>query len=162
MKSKIITIIILFAAFSSGAQNYVNKVIVLNEGHYDYTNQVQTVPVTIGAYDPATHLYQQFDVIQNTRFASDVITDGTSIYVAADSFIVRYDINTYQLLAVTTMPGVISGNHHSCGRLRSPMADRPRNRLDRPRSLDAQTQPGTRSLLHAGTRSQTSHRTRRL
>lgn len=106
MKSKIITLIILFTVFETSAQNFINKVIVLNEGHYDYTNQVQTVPVTIGAYDPVTHLYQQFDVIQDARFATCVITAGNSIYAAADSFIVRYDIDTYQILASTAMRGV--------------------------------------------------------
>src|SRR4026209_1473025 len=106
MKSKIAFLIILLFSCAASAQNYINKVIVLNEGHYNYTTQVQTVPVTIGAYDPATHIYQQFDVINNARFATNVITDANSIYAAADSFIVRYDINTYQLLAITTMRGV--------------------------------------------------------
>ncbi|HLG35649.1 MAG TPA: T9SS type A sorting domain-containing protein [Bacteroidia bacterium] len=106
MKSKITFLILLFSVAAASAQNYIHKVIVLNEGHYDYINQVQTVPVTIGAYDTVSHLYQQFDVIQDARFATCVVTDGNSIYAAADSFIIRYDINTYQLLSVTTMHGV--------------------------------------------------------
>ena len=105
---KLITVSFAFLLFCliSSAQTFVNKVIVLNEGHYDYTNQVQTIPVSIGSYDPATHAYSQFDVITNARFATHVITDGNSIYAAVDSFIIRYDINTYQLQAITTLRGV--------------------------------------------------------
>ncbi|MBK5285515.1 MAG: hypothetical protein JJE25_08920, partial [Bacteroidia bacterium] len=107
MKLIYTALIILCLICSAGAQtNVVSKVIILNEGHYDYTNSVQTIPVTIGSYDPATHIYSQFAQINNARFATNVITDGTSIYAAADSFIVRYDINTYQQLAITTLRGV--------------------------------------------------------
>jgi hypothetical protein len=106
MKLKTTLIIVLFLSTAAFAQPYVHQVIIVNEGRYDYTNQVQTVPVTIGAYNPSTYLYQQFGTINNARFASHVIVDGASIYVAADSFIVRYDANTYQQLAITTLRGV--------------------------------------------------------
>src|SRR5438128_4392090 len=99
MKRKItLSVFVLLAGcLAANAQNYyVHKVIVLNEGHYDYVNQVQTVPVTVGAYDPSMHVYAVFDTIQNARFASHVMIDGSSIYVAADSQLIRYDADSYQ------------------------------------------------------------------
>ncbi len=106
MKKMLLILALSGAAQLCLAQLTVHRVIVLNEGHYDYVNAVQTVPVTIGAYDPVAHNYSQFAVIANARFATCVITDGASIYAAADSFIVRYDIDTYQVLATATLPGV--------------------------------------------------------
>jgi hypothetical protein len=106
IKKLLLTLAIAGAVQFCSAQNYVHRVIILNEGHYDYVNSVQTVPVTLGAYDPATGIYNQVAVINNARFASNVITDGSSIYAAADSFLIRYDINTYQVLATATLPGV--------------------------------------------------------
>jgi hypothetical protein len=110
MKNKIkrllLTLIIAGATQFCFAQNYVHRVIILNEGHYDYVNSVQTVPVTLGVYNPVTGVYSQVAVITNARFATNVITDGNSIYAAADSFLIRYDINTYQVLATAILPGV--------------------------------------------------------
>ena len=110
MKSKIKKVLLVLALSGAAqlclAQQTVHRVIILNEGHYDYINSVQTVPVTIGAYDPVSHAYNQFGVITDARFATHVITDGSSIYAAADSFIVRYDIDSYQVLATAVLPGV--------------------------------------------------------
>src|SRR5436190_819325 len=86
--------------------NYVHRVIVLNEGHYDYINHIQTVPVTVGAFNPATHLYVPFDTIDNARFASHVLVDGSNIYVAADNQLIRYDADSYQRLATATVTGL--------------------------------------------------------
>lgn len=109
MKRKItLAVLALFTStLSLHAQgSYVHRVIVLNEGHYDYTNQIQLVPVTVGAYNPSTHSYMVFDTIQNARFASHVLVDGSSIYVAADNQLIRYDADTYQRLATTTVQGI--------------------------------------------------------
>jgi hypothetical protein len=92
--------------FTATAQMSVYRVIVLNEGHYDYTNSIQTVPVSIGWYNPVSGVYQAFDMIDSARFATCVIVDDQSIYAAADSFIIRYDKNTYQELARTVLRGV--------------------------------------------------------
>src|SRR6185436_3725776 len=105
MKRKI-TLLLAFFPLLLNAQSYVNRVIILNEGHYDYVNMVQTVPVTVGAYNPVTHQYAAFDTILNARFASHVLVDGSSIYVAADSFLIRYDADTYQRLATATVTGI--------------------------------------------------------
>ncbi len=58
------------------SQPNVHQVIFLNEGHYDYNNQVQTVPVTIGSYSPLSAIYSVKVTIRNARFGSDVIIEG--------------------------------------------------------------------------------------
>src|SRR5690242_10274705 len=98
--------IFVLALFNANAQTEVYRVIVLNEGHYDYTNQIQTVPVTIGSYNPGSRIYQTFDTIYNARFATCVIIDGNSIYAAVDSFIIQYDKTTYQEINRTVLRGV--------------------------------------------------------
>lgn len=105
MKTKIISGL-LFACTLVSAQPYVHQVIFLNEGHYDYINGVQTVPVTIGVYSPVSQTYWVIDTVLNARFGSDVIVDGNSFYVAADSFLLKYDATTYQLQNSTTVSGI--------------------------------------------------------
>lgn len=60
---------------------------------------------TIGAYDLINNTYTQFDAI-GARSVQDVIIDGASAYVAADSTIIHYNIDTYQRVATTNLPGV--------------------------------------------------------
>jgi hypothetical protein len=80
------------------AQYTLKQVIVLNEGPWGG-------PVTVGSYDPVTKVYQNFDTLAG-RFASDVIIDSGFIYVAADTLLVKYDLNTKQKLAVQTVKGI--------------------------------------------------------
>lgn len=105
----------LIASIQVQAQNYVHQVLVVNEGYFDYqTNQILT-PVTIGSYNPSTQQYDVVDTLENMRFASDLIIDGNFYYVAADSKIFKFDLNTHQELANVNCPGVrnlaISNNH---------------------------------------------------
>ncbi len=108
MKRKItLTLFTLLSGWLSvHSQNYVHKVIILNEGKYDYVNQVQIVPVTLGVYDPTARVYTSVDTIRNARFGSHVMVDGLNIYVAADNKIIRYDADSYQRLSTATLPGV--------------------------------------------------------
>ena len=88
------------------AQNVVNQVLLLNEGRFDYaTGEIET-PVTIGSYDPVTSIYSVVDTIEGARFASDIIIDGDYFYVAADTQLLKYDLNTYELLASQSVTGV--------------------------------------------------------
>jgi len=88
------------------AQQYVHQVLVLNEGYYDYQTSTQGVPVTVGSYNPSTQLYQEVSTINGMRFASDLIIDGNHYYVAADTKILKYDLNTHALVAEVMCPGV--------------------------------------------------------
>lgn len=88
------------------AQNVVNQVLLLNEGRYDYTTGEIETPVTIGSYDPVTSIYSVVDTIIGARFASDMLIDGDYFYVAADTQLLKYDLNTYELLASQSVNGV--------------------------------------------------------
>ncbi len=88
------------------AQNVVNQVLILNEGRYDYTTGEIETPVTIGTYDPVTTNYLIVDTIEGARFASDMLIDGDYFYVAADTQLLKYDLNTYELLASQSVTGV--------------------------------------------------------
>lgn len=88
------------------AQNVVNQVLLLNEGRYDYTTGEIETPVTIGSYDPFTSIYSLVDTIEGARFASDMLIDGDYFYVAADTQLLKYDLNTYELLASQSVTGV--------------------------------------------------------
>lgn len=105
----------LLTSLQLSAQNYVHQVLVVNEGYFDYqTNQILT-PVTIGSYNPSNQQYAVVDTLENMRFASDLIIDGNHYYVAADSKIFKFDLNTHQELASVNCPGVrnlaIANNH---------------------------------------------------
>lgn len=83
------------------AQDYVNQVLILNEGLYSYDS-----PVTVGSFDPLTQNYTTVAEIDSSRFASDLIIDGAFFYVAADNKILKYDLDTYELLAEVNVEGV--------------------------------------------------------
>ena len=88
------------------AQSYVNQAIILNEGYFDYTNNVIVEPVTIGSYNPATQVYSIVDTLENMRFGSDIVISGNYYYVAADTKIFKMDLNTHQEVASVSCPGV--------------------------------------------------------
>jgi len=105
---KIILSLFLFCVsyFSFSQTEYVNQVLLLNEGCYDYYDNIILEPVTVGSYDPETNLYNTIIEIPNVRFASDLIIDGSFFYVAADNKILKYDLDTYELLNSVDQPGV--------------------------------------------------------
>ena len=103
---KVFLIVGLGLTLCAQAQNYLHQVLILNEGYFDYNlNQIIT-PVTVGSYNPATQTYQEVSTINNMRFASDLIIDGNAYYVAADSKILKYDLNAHSLIAEVNCPGV--------------------------------------------------------
>ena len=93
-------------ATTSFAQQTLHRVLVLNEGHYDYGTMTQTVPVTLGSYDPATSQYLTVATINGARFATCVLIDSQFIYVAADTFLLKYDKDSYQLLNSQSVRGI--------------------------------------------------------
>ena len=93
-------------AFSLFSQNYLHQVLILNEGYYDYQTSTQGAPVTIGSFNPSTQTYQEVSTINGMRFASDLIIEGNVYYVAADTKILKYDLNSHALLDEVNCPGV--------------------------------------------------------
>ena len=109
MKNYLFLILALFFS-SSFAQNHVHQVLILNEGLYGYDS-----PVSVGSYDPLTETYSTVVEIDSSRFASDLIIDSTFFYVAADNKILKYDLDTYELITEVAVDGVrklaIHNNH---------------------------------------------------
>ncbi len=103
---KVLLTIGLGLSVSMQAQSYLHQVLVLNEGYYDYNSATIVTPVTVGSYNPATQTYQEVSTISNMRFASDLVIDGNAYYVAADSKILKYDLNGHQVIAEVNCPGV--------------------------------------------------------
>ena len=88
------------------AQSYVERVLVLNEGYFDFSTGEILTPVTVGAYDPETETYTVLNEIENARFASDIVIYENAYYVAADKYINKYDLLTDELLASVEIEGV--------------------------------------------------------
>lgn len=86
----------------------VHQVVFLNEGYYDYFEQTQVVEPSIGIYNPETEVYQEVATISDARFGSDVLVHDELIYVAADTRLLIFDANSYDLLAETEVIGVRS------------------------------------------------------
>jgi Secretion system C-terminal sorting domain len=97
----------LAAALFLNAQQEVHQVIVLSEGYYDnFGGGGQLVPVTLGSYDPEAGTFQTVATLTGPRFGSDVIVDGSSVYVAADDRIVRFDADSYAETGLVLVQGV--------------------------------------------------------
>jgi hypothetical protein len=109
---------LLFAAVlcSTGlfAQQYTHQVLVANEGFFDFQTNAIIEPATIGSYNPTTQTYVVVDTLEGQRFSSDVLIEGAYYYVAADTKIYKFDLNTHQEMGSIHLPGVrnlaISGN----------------------------------------------------
>ena len=100
-------ILSIFISFVLSAQNeYVHQVLILNEGCYDYSTQEILDPVTVGVYDPVENTYTSIFEVDGARFSSDLILGDDCFYIAADNQILKYDLNTYELLSTVDCPGV--------------------------------------------------------
>ncbi|MEN9523515.1 MAG: hypothetical protein RL065_1892, partial [Bacteroidota bacterium] len=106
MKKNLLTAIFALSVLFANAQNYLHQVVIVNEGYYNYSTATQVVPVSVGVYNPISKVYQSIDIINGSKFASDVIVDNGFIYVAADNKILKYDANTYALVKQVNLAGV--------------------------------------------------------
>lgn len=106
MKWKLLLILSINLIFKVLATSQLKEILVLNEGSYDYTTGKILVPVTVGVYDLNSNSYQQLNIIENARFASDIILDQSNYWVAADQRILKYDLLSRQLLASMDLVGV--------------------------------------------------------
>ena len=106
MFRSILSCSLIAAAIALNAQTTVHQVVILNEGHYDFINQVQDVPVSLGSYDPATGIYTEMVTIPYARFGNGVVVQNEVVYVSADSFLLKYDANTFALLDQEVVTGL--------------------------------------------------------
>ena len=104
MKHLFTTILISFS-FLASAQ-HLHQVLILNEGYFDYANNISVEPVKIGSYDVNNNTYTTVNTLSGARFASDIVIKDGYYYIAADSIIYKFDLNNHQELARTTCTGV--------------------------------------------------------
>lgn len=98
--------VVLLTSALLNAQSFADRVLILNEGYFDYvTNEIQT-PVSLGSYEPAAGLYTTLFTIDNARFASDLIVDADNYFIAADNMLLKYDRYTDALLQEIEIPGI--------------------------------------------------------
>ncbi|MBL0053279.1 MAG: hypothetical protein IPP29_18135 [Bacteroidetes bacterium] len=91
MKKKSLLFILMFANVLMFAQSPVYRVYRLNEGYFNWSTMTQVVSPSVGAYNPVTKQYNTIATFNNAMFASDVITDGNNLYVAASDGIYLFD-----------------------------------------------------------------------
>ena len=89
----------LWMAFAAGAQAYLHQVFVLNEGWSEWQTGEVLVQPTLGVYDPALNVYDTVASIEGAGFISDAILADGVLYVAADGQLLKYDADSYELLA---------------------------------------------------------------
>jgi len=94
----------LFSFFIFSQKN--ESLIILNEGYYDYSNEEMIEPVSIGVFNMDSQIYEEVIIVNDVRFASDMIVDGDFLYVAADNRVLKYDLNSFELLSQVEVQGV--------------------------------------------------------
>ena len=104
MKHLFTTTLFSFSLLASA--QHLQQVLILNEGYFDYTNNISVEPVKIGSYDVNNNTYTTVNTLSGARFASDMVIKDEYYYVAADSVIYKFDLNNHQQLAQTTCTGV--------------------------------------------------------
>lgn len=102
----LLNLLFLFSSLSLTCQNYLNQVLILNEGYYNSTTQNMDHPVSIGSYNPETSEYTTLIEIDSVKFASDMIVDEDFLYVAADYKLLKYDLNTFELISEVNVDGI--------------------------------------------------------
>ncbi len=87
-------------------EKYLKRIYVLNEGYHNYWTGQTEVPVTVGYIDMDTRQYVVFDTIWGARFGVDMVLEDSFLYVTADSFIIKYNVNTLERVAEAVSIGV--------------------------------------------------------
>ena len=82
----------------------VPQVIIANGGRFE-TNPPYFDYVTVASYNTSTHTYTLFDTIY-TQSVQDILIIDHYAYVAAQDSIVKYDLDTYQRVAIVADSGM--------------------------------------------------------
>ncbi len=100
--NRVFTLLILFlVAQNLYSQDGINQVIVANGGQFG--NPLEQT--NLAAYDPISMDYNVFDTLP-VNSVQHIIIDGDFLYVAAQSVIAKYDLDSYERLALVDFPGV--------------------------------------------------------
>jgi len=88
------------------AQSYLHQVIVLNEGWSNWQTGEVMEPATMGIYDPGIQQYTVIDTLEGAGFVSDAEIYEGYLYVAADGQLLKYDIDSHELLQSVEIAGI--------------------------------------------------------
>ena len=107
MKEKLFICLALCISYIYSQNAYVHQVLILNEGYLDFYSDEIIEPVTVGVYSTTSSypLYSDVIEIEGAKFASDLIIDGAYFYVAADNRILKYDLDSYELITSQDVNG---------------------------------------------------------
>jgi len=108
MKHTLLLLLIGFLNLSYSQNEYINQVLILNEGYLDFSTDEIIEPVTVGVYSIADSepIYTEIIEITDAKFASDLIINEGYFYVAADNRILKYHLDNYELIAEQNIDGV--------------------------------------------------------
>lgn len=96
----------LILTVQTQAQSITERVLILNEGYYDYWTGDIITPVSIGSYNPELDSYTKLHEIEGARFASDIVLDENFYYVAADHLLLKYDLLSDALIHSIEVVGI--------------------------------------------------------
>jgi len=117
MKNILLILLVSSLNLIYSQNDYVHQVLILNEGYLDFSTDEIIEPVTVGVYSISSSapIYNEIIEISDAKFASDLIINEGYFYVAADNRILKYNLNTYELIASQDVDGVrklaIHDNH---------------------------------------------------
>ena len=103
MKKTTFLLIALAFSITSKAQDYVNQVLILNEGYFDYTLNEIVEPASIGSYNPVTQTYNEVLELGGMRFGSDLLINNDFYYIAADTKIFKVNLNNTNPWSLSSM-----------------------------------------------------------
>ncbi|MBK9108979.1 MAG: T9SS type A sorting domain-containing protein [Saprospiraceae bacterium] len=103
---KLLNILALFVICIFQLNSQLSKIFVLNEGSFDFVSGQITVPVSLGVFDVNSKTYQQISEIPNARFASDLLIHENSIWIAADKYLIEFNLNTLTHIRTKEIEGI--------------------------------------------------------
>ena len=102
----VLTCALMVTGWSVSAQQYLHQVVVINEGWSNWQTGEVLEPAILGVYDPNLQIYTSVDTIEDAGFVSDALIHGSDLYVAADGQVLRYDLDSFELLVAAEVIGV--------------------------------------------------------
>lgn len=94
-------LLVVFMLGYVNAQDGINQVVVVNSGQFGNPTERSNIAV----FDPFGMSYQVIDSFP-VNSIQDLVIEGDHAYVAAQDFIYKYDLDTYERVAEVAFPGV--------------------------------------------------------
>lgn len=92
----LLSIALIASCFTANAQYKVKQVLVANGGSFGSPGNM----ITIGSFSPVTGKYTLFDSVPGND-VTQVLVDSVFAYMATDSYLVKYDLNSLVRVKIT-------------------------------------------------------------